>query len=293
MTLLLIASNARYGMMFADCRISGDDGILEDDHAKIAQLELANVRLLFAYTGLTYTLDHQFRTDHFLASAINEYLQPDVTAEHALQVIGARLTQIFQSSPAILALRPAHRRLTVYFVGFEGGQPLIGTLSNFENLDGTGERLRDTFWRRMIRPTVDAPIAMASGNINSVQIGDVDALRLLMRDEKPLHAVVAKATEILDAAAHDPRSKNTIGANVLYGLIMADEKQASRCEFVCNTGGQLTPVIPIIKPQQSIIAFKMALHSVEPTPPKQRPNERCSCGSGKKYKKCHGRDQRL
>src|SRR4051812_39430477 len=132
MTLILGAVNSRYGLIFADCRISDKGKTLEEHHAKIAQLELANTRLLYAYTGLAYTLDNQFRTDVWIADTINTCLQPDMTAQQALAIIRDEATKRFQSLASSV-----YRKLNILFVGFENGSPLLAMLSNFENIRGS------------------------------------------------------------------------------------------------------------------------------------------------------------
>jgi hypothetical protein len=222
----------------------------------------------------------------WLAVTINKQLQFSMSAERALQILRDEATKLFQSR-AIRNLTQVDRRLSVVFVGFENGRPLIALLSNFESPNDPQNKLRDDFSLWIRRPS-DESLAIALGNNTSVQKKDIEVFSHLMDEDKPLQALIAKARDTVLKAAVDPRSNGTIGSNVLHGVIPADNGKSAQSAYISKIGSDEYLVIPILTPQAPIAISAIKLHLTAPTPPRPHRNAPCTCGSNRKFKNCCG-----
>ena len=289
MTLLIAGSNPRFGVIFSDCRVSSNGKALDEDHSKIAQLQLANARLLYAYTGLAHNADKTFQTDIWLAKTINKKLQIGMTAEQALTVLRNEASECFRS-PIIKAMPKSDQRLSVVFAGFDGDKPFLAMISNFDCPDEQQYDFKDEFlsWGLTNRAVDDAHV-IATGNTNSLKKDDLGPLSRMIYEDKSLEAITAKARSIILKAADDPRSAGTIGSNMLHGVVPADKNQSSQSAYISKNGSEWYPVISVLTPQSPLAIAAFKLHLVSPSPSRPHRNTPCPCGSGRKFKRCHGR----
>jgi preprotein translocase subunit SecA len=131
----------------------------------------------------------------------------------------------------------------------------------------------------------------------------VASMRTLLKEQKPAGALVGKAVEVLRATADSPRSRAAIGKQCTSIVLPSDPSKAAEAEYHTVTrthrlhgvshvearGGDFG-VSVVADPE---IEYRNASGAPEILAiPKVGRNQPCPCRSGKKYKRCHGRDAR-
>jgi len=133
-------------------------------------------------------------------------------------------------------------------------------------------------------------LLVSAGNISAVEAPDTVLLESMLRRGIPAVGVEKKIHDIIRKASLSPRSRNTVGP------------QCNACIVSRDTGLKIAATYYSEHVTRNVYSVNAVLHdmmmsggllqvggSMPPAVvPKRGRNEPCSCGSGEKYKKCHG-----
>ena len=304
MTLILALANRDHVIQLSDRRLSCKGKLVNDESNKAGVLICNGVRAVYGFTGLARA--HEFETSFWLNNALYECALPDFHFPNMMQRLQERANRDFANIPQLLALAPADREVSVLFSGFLYNETppraFFFVMSNAERYRAKVAPPRHGFVftaSREKRP-YDPEFTMVQrvGNWHPMTTKDEDVLRAMLTEHRPAHAIVAKAVEVIRDIADRPRARGTIGKQISSIVLPRDANSHYVARFhsntisfqsygpdtVCALGpgchtaiyGPTTSAIP--QPARRAIAV-----------PKVGRNQRCPCGSGKKYKNCHGR----
>jgi hypothetical protein len=302
MTLIIALGNRDQVIQISDRRVTVN-GILQDDESnKAGVLFCANARLAFGFTGLARFAE--FETRHWLLNALIQSAPPDFNAHKMLERLKEHATQDFQNLPPLRQLPNLHKQLTVMFSGYllHHTPPLAANaiLTNYQysNLPPINLNKFECFYWNERRPlSEEFTFIQVVGFSLAVNNQDIDSLRTLLRERRPSKAIINKAVEVMYSIADRPQSQGTIGKQLSTIMVPKDPYTMVNSSYYTSysTHKVYIPDMVFAQSAKSIAAVANAtVEAVEPsdTPPLAVPkigrNQPCPCGSGKKYKKCHG-----
>jgi len=286
MTLILAALAPEYVVVGADRRLSDNGQIVEEESTKLTVLVTPDARTVIAYTGIARA--RAFDTEHWILDTLHHVSSatPDLHSilEGLRSGAGAAIRQLAGTSPP-------DTRLTVLVAGFiyqgEAAEPWAWKITNWEHTGSLTEEFQ------IISYTPSAPDKMhliPAGNTTAVAGSDTEMLEALLRCGIPALGVEKKIHDIIRKASLSPLSANTVGTQCNAYIV-------SR-----NTGLPITATYYSEHVTRKMYSVNAVLHDMMSSGgllqvggfmppavvPKRKPNEPCSCGSGEKYKKCHG-----
>jgi hypothetical protein len=303
MTLILACLNPKNAIVVADRRRTSPGGGFQDDEsAKGALLVCDDGRLAVAYTGLARTT--RFDTEEWLLRALLAGAAGASRVEHTI----ARFTELATERFARLPISAIDMRLSVVGVGFEVGpggtpQPIAVRVTNSEpfkkpiQASASGE-FESTILR--VKPGGEPVHVFAAGIAAGLDNRGMERLRQMTAEERPSHAIVNKAIEVLQAAADSPKSRGTVskqGNSVVVDSTTLDA-DPELGDYFAGINSRTAHFANLVDTRSGAgHAIKGASLGVAPGHT-GRPiivarstsrNAQCPCGSGKKYKFCHGR----
>jgi len=255
-----------------------------------------------AFTGLAGK--GEFWTHQWLLEALMEAAKPECLMESTIM----RLTDIATRDVGKLGLPKSRKRLSIVLCGYHYAEAppraYLHIVTNFEDEAGlerpeAADAFRNFYWREQ-RPFGGSPaIIWAAGTTRGLTDDDLQSLRSLLEGGKPPRALVGKGVEIIRRAADLPVSGGLVGRACNSIVIPSDARQEVFAEFHASDVGHETflPSCVVASVEKGIYAVMEPVESAhdesgKPPPlavPKVGRNEPCPCGSGKKYKRCHGR----
>jgi hypothetical protein len=298
MTLILSLGNSDQFIQISDRRLT-INGSLEDDEAnKSGVLICSNARLAYGFTGLARISSTGFDTSLWLNKIIFESCPPDFLAHKILTRVKDRATFDFLLLQELRNIPIAQKGLSIMFSGylcnFSPPLAVCAIISNI--LDQTS--VQKNFYIKImteIRPSQDdLTFIQRVGNYRAMTQKDETLLRSFLSTHKPSKAIVKKAVLMVQEMADRPNAQNTIGKQISSIVIPRDHSPV-------ETYYHSNVLQSIIYMPDTIIGinnetwsayygFKMEQndHRAFVYPIKSE-NYMCPCGSGKKFKKCHGR----
>ncbi len=304
MTLVVSAIGPDYAIQVSDRRLSQNGCMVDDESNKAAILSCADGRFAVSFTGLARS--GSFITQEWILEALKQAASPDFSSHGICERFTTRATQLFRSEPSIIQLHPAQRRLTVMFSGFlnRGGYsiPVMALVSNFQDFEtgfddpATCPSFR-IYFREPTNINVPPTDVQRIGIYTAFTIGDCNVIRSLVKERKPAHATVAKMVDLMRNVADRASSLGSIGKQLMSVVLPADFSRPALGTYHSSLQGHTLymPDLVVADGKSGVIFRDVQLKAAEPsiTPPLVVPiqgrNRPCSCGSGKKYKKCHGR----
>lgn len=297
MTLIIGISTRESAFIASDMRLSWDGTIRDDDSVKIGFFELPDARLQYAYTGIAqWTVgDLSFATVGWLSGRIHDCMQTSPELERFLEELQKRANEDFSSDPVLKSLRPEDKRLSVLFLGYvyssSGNSFSVrATLSNFED-GATGRRFpaaQDRFFLQISHEfAIRVTPSLLLGTTNAVPQNRKLELDRMIAESKPLTALQGKAQQIIEEASDNSLAKNSVGKNMMFSELSSNRERPPHTYNRSATGGDRIHLGGMITSEFAIPKIELVL--TESFPGKPSPNTRCPCGSGKKYKRCHGR----
>ena len=303
MTLIIGFGNSQQFVMAGDRRFTNWDGSgFSDENIKIASFTCSNARMAVAFAGLARAPG--FETATWILDTLLEVAKPDYDAENTLQRFCDRATHDFVS----LSGDSRYLRTTFLFGGFYGTnppRPCFARISNYEHDKGSAplavasERF-SLFKLIQTRFTQSEPTLMVTaGNPAGLNVARVEELHLMSEGCKPARAMVDKAVAIIREAADNFRSGGGVGKQISTVVIPRDSGQPIGSDYdTAVPTDKAFMVNGIVALPSTSIAFQDAMFEkvsdgTNPSRPAFMPrNSRCFCGSGKKYKRCHGAPQK-
>ncbi|MCZ7463551.1 SEC-C domain-containing protein [Rhizobium rhizogenes] len=299
MTLIITTVGPNVVTMVGDRRLSYDGKILEDDAGKMGHWVCEDASMLYAYTGVAKAGSFDLR------KWIQNTLQ-SVAADGGFGFLAmvSRLctaaTDIFEKHPVLKKV--SDKRTTIIFAGYMGnGDPAAALVSNFENdgdfpLKNAMDHFEWCSWRAT-KQTADASATFMTGNISGLKFSRWSELNDLVLQGRPEAALRGKSVDLLLEAASSPLSGVTIGKRLLSASLTRPKGNIPPVPSSLYITDEASSVIYGLDEVTTMEAASVAIHGMTlsfddgdiAVFPRRRVNEPCSCGSGKKYKRCHGR----
>ncbi len=303
MTLILALGNTQQVALVSDRRFSYGSGFVDDEKNKAAILHCLDGRAAIAFTGLA-EIPGRFRTNEWMLIALQEASKSDCLLESTIR----RFTDIATHDIGKLPISDKRRALTFVFAGykFDEAPPrnYFWRVTNFETKDG--KQLSnpmanfECYSQRESRPApVEPHFVLAAGTTAAIGNSDWNELVALVQVRKPAVALVNKAVGIIRAAADSHLSGGSVGKQCNSIVLPRDRRQSASAAYhssvVSYDSYAPSQVVCMGERRRWIIrdpSFEFRDSAGHPVPmalPKVKRNQPCPCGSGKKYKQCHGK----
>lgn len=303
-TLILAVANKREATMVADRRLSWKGNSLPEEAQKSGIVYCDDARLLFGFTGLA-TIG-AMNTHQWIQSTLVKLRNPNSRARDFLERFGAALTKDWGQSPAVSALPAADRRLSVFFFGYHYqpiGRPRIvaAAFSNFQDFHaGTDSaEASSEFLSLMERDAVaedgEPTYVQRMGAWQAIDESLCEDLRRRAA-QSSREAVLGKAISLTQSVAESLRFCGIVSKSAMATVLPSEIREKPLVQYIASAPSTEThfPAEVFCFSGQPGLAVSMMVQADDPdggpilsTPVVGR-NKRCPCGSGKKYKRCHG-----
>lgn len=306
MTLIIAAGNTEQFIQVSDRRLTANGRLIEDESNKAIVLTCSNARLSVGFTGLARA--GSFNTREWLLKKLNECAPPDYIADQIIKRFTEKATKEFSHIPNLKSLSRVHKRLSIMFTGYlyHHAPPLgaLAIVSNFQNIDlnTTLNESSDNFnyyFREERRPN-DGKIILffKIGTLPPVQKKDIKIIKELVANRKPARAIENKLVDIIRKLSDHAAAGNTIGKQLNSIIIPRDLTMGVESNYHSETVKMETYIpdqVMVVSNKLHMNVSNIRVEPVDPTTsppmsgPKLKPKQPCWCGSGKKYKHCHGK----
>jgi len=299
-TLIIALSNQDYCMHLSDRRISRNGKALSDETNKATILYCASGRFVVGFTGLAFY--GSFKTQEWLLNSLTEVAPPDYHIFGIVEKLKAKSTHDFATKRELRGLPKYAKRLSILFTGFAHFvQPTFTSvlLTNYDDCRTNIEHPEawdefQTFW---LDNKTENPFVWCIGNHLGLNQTHLSALMELLKKRPPALALIHKGMEIIREAAAHRKSENSVGKQITSVILPADSRESHISRYHTNTVSTSIYVPSIInltrERQIAIMSAEIQVGNDQgPVPiafPRLGRNVPCACGSGKKYKHCHGR----
>jgi len=301
-TLIITAVNEDQAIQVSDRRLSrlGED---PDVINKATFFACRDAAVSVAFTGLATIAD--FNASRWILDALAECGGADHLLETTLLGLRDRLSDVIWQLPIA---DPRRRALSFHVAGYvDRADPPLAFAAILSNIDHdatkepaeipTREFGLQTFVEK--RPVVGPQRLLLSCGVKAaVHPGDLKDLANALLGRAPAEALVARTVAMVRRAAKRPAARGLIGRDCMSIVVPRDGSMATASyhpdtrdpvsyapNFVRSVGDGRADV--------AIMDFQTSEldDQGQPVPrgvPKVGRNKPCPCGSGKKYKKCHG-----
>jgi SEC-C motif len=300
-TLIMVLANNDQAIILADRRTSAARQQPNEEYNKLAAFVCRNARVGVGFTGVA-TTPTGFNTAEWLLAALMEAARPSPFLQPTVE----RLREIATRDIGAL---PGENPLTVVLAGYiHSDAPPLGCLYWISNFEGLGARRYgpaqpafesyvitqdrpspEPFWLMHVYGSTDALK-------NRVSQEDGATVRRLLEQRRPARAIHDKALEALNRVGAPRGELGRIGRQCgsivvpseLSAPIMTDylsDENRWEVEFpsqVVMVGADTDGAVMGLGARAEHQALPLAVRKV----PR---NHACPCGSGTKYKRCHGR----
>lgn len=301
MTLILCLGNREQFIQLSDRRLTVNGALVDDENNKAGVLHCTNARFAFGFTGLA-AIGNSFKTDQWLLDKIHESCKDVNTADKILQRLKTSINNEFKSNPLISSIPLGQKALSIVFTGylFDFNPPLAvcAIISNYYKKPKVQNEFNFTIMNSKEVPLEENFAFMINlGYTRGLVKSDFDDLQGMLMSHKPSKAIIDKAVFLINQVADRPQSQGFIGKQISSIVIPRDILKTANAGYhsnVLSTSMYLPNVV--FAPQDggasAIRGFSMKAVDTNAPPmvyPKWPKNKLCPCGSGKKYKYCHGK----
>jgi hypothetical protein len=306
MTLILAAGNTDQVILVADRRFTYWDGSVHDEKNKAIVFTCLDAQLVLAFTGLAEA--RNFRTADWLWHSLSIAAEPDYLMLNTM----ARLTQMATEQWRQLGnVLPTRRRLSIVAVGYtySEGAPrwYYLNITNFEREHGRMEAdAQESFCvlrnRQTKRRDLGSYFATVAGTRGAMKREQLIALGELAKNHAPAHALVNKSVSLIREVANTPRALGLIGEQCNSVILHSNPILGSVAEYHSSQVSNELYMPAFVLARGSHGGMRVRGTKIEafdeegkPRPltvPRVRSGSACPCGSGKRYKDCHGSDSR-
>jgi len=306
MTLILGLMNRAHTVLVSDRRLTCDGVLVEEESNKAATLICRDARVAIAFTGLARQGD--FRTNRWLLEALSSSAGPDFLVE---PIIARFRERAIRDLASVTVRNPADKRLSIVMAGYvyEEAVPrcYCWLISNFEKFGSPPHREPGNTFEvssyREQRPGDQDCYALFIAGTDVVSDDAVASMRTLLKEQRPAGALVGKAIEVLHASADSPKSGGRIGKQCTSIVLPSDPSKAAEVKYHTVTATYTLHGVSHVEARGSEFGIyiiddpEIEYRNASGAPgllaiPKVGRNQPCPCGSGKKYKRCHGRGVR-
>lgn len=300
MTLSLGLLTGRYCILATDRRITGHarNQIISEEHNKSGTFWTTNGRVAFSFSGLATC--RGFNTAKWLTETMTNIGSPD----YEIGSVAARLTLAanleFSTNRNLLSLSVSERLLSIMLIGYRFTDtqylPIGALISNHQGM-GVSVARRDNATTEFALTTVHLN---AGGRGRILPIGftvglNAESVNRLESEADSLSAVSAlnRLVNLVRYASKSPKSRGLIGSQVSTITIYPDPGRNTEARYHSNVSAveAFAPATIWSLPGHKVGIHEMRIRADEAeaiTGPTLNRNARCYCGSGKKFKRCHG-----
>lgn len=291
MTLITVLMAPTQAVLVSDRRLTRNGQLFDDETNKAAVLFCADGRVAVAFTGLA--IAGRFETSRAMLRVLAQAGEPDHLLLPTIQRFKIGMSEEIKK----LNISAKDKHLRFIFAGYRYAQstatPVLIQVTNvFDKSHAAQKHASDDFllmaWRNQA-PFGSFGFGMTAG------VSPVDRARLnkLLLQERPAEALVNKAVDTIWNAADSPKSKNLVGKQCMSIVVPIRGGVIAHYHSAKLKNKLYLPSSVVSTPNASFTSQGGTIEQLDVTGvplvvPKVERNRPCPCGSGKKYKKCHG-----
>jgi hypothetical protein len=300
-TLIMVLANSDQVVMLADRRTSMARRPVDEEYNKLTAFVCRNARVGVAFTGVATTTTG-FDTAKWLLTALIEAARPSPFLQPTVE----RLREIATRDIGAL---PGENKLTIVLAGYihSDASPL-GCLYWISNFEGPGNRygpVRPAFESWVIgqdRPGDESFYVMnVYGSTNALKQRpsqeDGAALQRLLVERRPARAIRDKVWQALTRVGAPLGELGHIGRQCGSIVVPSDLSKPVTTGYLSHENRwevEFPSQVTVLGEDTDLAVMGMSLRAenraAAPLAVRKAPrNHPCPCGSGTKYKRCHGR----
>src|SRR6266487_5024167 len=309
MTLVVSLQNSAYTIQVSDRRVSraslrGRFIPINDEWNKAGVLTTSDARLAYGYSGIATFGFSKFQT--WLRRALLICAEPDYLAVPTIERLAKYATDEFNSRRLLRLLPASLFPSQICFSGFLYSQGYPRSVYAVVTNTGANVPLKELhgpngfgfqIWYQDMRRKEPFVSVQRIGNWPA--LGEPNELRFeeMLRAGLPPEAIRGKAFEVMKEVSASARSYNNIGAQISSITIPSDRFAEIHLGYRSDriTNRRFNPDIVIAEGAHHRKWYSFDLTSTDSVRPalvpKVRSKQPCPCGSGKKYKHCHGKNR--
>jgi SEC-C motif len=292
-TFIITAGNLDQVIQVSDRLFTPRSTPEDEEQNKTGTLVTADGRFAYAFTGIA-RVGH-YKTRDWLISNLPRCGAPTYESYHVFEELKSRAARHFQNHPDLRLQR--EKNLGVIFAGYlyRESPPRLAycVVSNFGCADFQNDYHIGT------PRNADFAFVQPFGFLPALRPGDTEPLLNMLAAHKPAHAILGKTVDLMRTLADRPEAGGMVGKQLCSITLSIDPHVAAQSDYhsAVPTSAAYMPDFVVVNPSSRLAVSNISLRPVaEDTPPSAGPrlgrNRPCFCGSGKKYKRCHGRWQR-
>lgn len=298
-TLVITLQNQDSVIQFSDRRLTGAGGPVDEEFDKAAVLVTGDTRLVMGFTGLASARVGSSSIDiaRTAAELLSQAGPPDFSWRQMQFRFAEALSELFQQDRRIRGLPAVEKRTSFHFAGFEGvhpSRPVATFISNYVDRSTGIERPEAAeaftcFDRSHSRTLWVEPL----GDHHHLTRADVEPLARMVLERRPAEAIVNKGVVMMNQWAQARGADGPIGRQLTSIVLTANGTVRADVRYhtaVAQARQYMTKEI-WVTPDRRFITADGYIEPVDGSNsvfPKVGRNHPCPCGSGDKYKRCHG-----
>ncbi len=297
MTLAVVLGNADQIVVAVDRRTTTTSRrkIESENAGKVGHAICDDASFVYCFTGLASD-GRKFITSRWLPMALYNAAQKSHRYLDIVIAFSDEATAYFRDY--LRAVSAADRRLTIMFVGYlETGQIVCSLVSNFQDwevVDHPEAQPAFSYLTEVSRIGVENPTyVQAIGQFGALTEKDEGEICALLERRPPPNAVLQKAISWVQNVSDRPKARGTVGKRITTARIIRSEPNEPVVGYASDIVETTMPLLDQVDLRTGAPrAFMVEGVLSTTTPfiyPRQHRNAPCSCGSGKKYRHCHGR----
>lgn len=297
MTLAVVLGNADQIVVAVDRRTTTTSRrkIESENAGKVGHAICDDASFIYCFTGLASD-GRKFITSRWLPMALYNAAQKSHRYRDIVIAFSDEATAYFRDY--LKAVSAADRRLTIMFVGYlETGQIACSLISNFQDwevVDHPEAQLAFSYLTEVSRIGVENPTyVQAIGQFGALTEKDEGEVRALLERRPPPNAVLQKAISWVQNVSGRLKAGGTVGKRITTARLIRSEPNEPVVGYASDTVETTMPLLDQVDLRTGAPRAFMVEGVLSTTVPfiypRQHRNAPCSCGSGKKYRHCHGR----
>jgi SEC-C motif len=299
-TLAVVLGNADQVVVAVDRRTTTSRRKIESENAgKVGHAICDDASFIYCFTGLA-SVGRTFVTSRWLAMALYNAAQKSHRYFDIVIAFSDEATAYFRDH--LKAVSASDRRLTIMFVGYlKTGQIVCSLISNFQDWavrDHSEAQRAFSYLTEVSRTSEENPTCVqAIGQFGALTGKDEGEVRALLERRPPPNAVLQKAISWVQNVSDRPKARGTVGKRITTARLIRTEPNEPVVGYASDTVETTMPLIDQVDLRTGASRAFMVEGRLSTTAPfihpRQHRNALCSCGSGKKYRHCHGRVAKL
>jgi len=298
MTLLLSGVTQEFGIVLSDRRVTANGELVDDEVNKTTGYFCTDAKVVLTYTGLARA--GSFETGSWL----QDFLVHNSEPERRWVPLRTRLVKSLEDQMKKVAAPIAAKRLSILVTGYQYSEDgdmaaaVLTRISNFEKGDAILAQPSEAFHVEDARPRQPSNkppyLFIVAGTTRGIEARMSQEFQELLISQAPGRGVADKALELGITAAQSPRSAGVVGQSWSSAVIFSHPRDPIWVQYHAPTPVKeqwTANLVDATGPHPVIGLSSLMVETAEPSAhsfPGTRRNAPCPCGSGKKYKKCHG-----